>query len=159
MQLNGFNAEEVEPQSDFEVIPAGWYKAMITDSESKETKSGTGEYLQLRFDIIEGEYENRVLFARLNLVNQNQTAVDIAQKQLSSICRAVGVMQPNDSTDLHDFPMMVKVKIRPAKDGYEASNDISAYEAADGSAAPAPSTKKSASAASSGGENKKPWEK
>ena len=149
--LSGFNAAEVEPQGSFEPIPAGWYTAMITDSEFKPTKNGNGEYLQLRLDVIEGEHEGRVLFDRLNLNNPNQTAVEIAQRQLSAICRAVGVMTPQDSNDLHDRPLKVKVSIRPAGNGYEASNEVKAYEAVDGGQ-PAP-------AQSGGGAAKKPWQK
>ena len=149
--LSGFNAAEVEPQGSFEPIPAGWYTAMITDSEFKPTKNGNGEYLQLRLDVIEGEHEGRVLFDRLNLNNPNQTAVEIAQRQLSAICRAVGVMTPQDSNDLHDRPLKVKVSIRPAGNGYEASNEVKAYEAADGG--------QPAAAQSGGGAAKKPWQK
>ena len=149
--LSGFNAEEVEPQGSFDPIPAGWYTCMITESEMKPTKNNTGEYLQLRLDVIEGEHENRVLFDRLNLNNPNQTAVEIAQRQLSAICRAVGVMQPKDSSDLHDKPLRVKVSIRPAGNGYDASNEVKAYEAVqNGGGAAAP--------ASSGGTAKKPWQ-
>ena len=152
--LSGFNAAEVQPQGSFEPIPAGWYKAMITDSEFKPTKNGNGEYLQLRLDVTEGEHEGRVLFDRLNLNNPSQTAVEIAQRQLSAICRAVGVMTPQDSRDLHDRPLRVKVKIRPAGNGYEASNEIAAYEAAEdgGQAAPAQTGANGVAA-------KKPWQR
>ena len=45
--LSGFDANQVEPTGDFEPIPAGKYLAVITDSEMKPTKSGTGSLLQL----------------------------------------------------------------------------------------------------------------
>ena len=77
-----FDATQVEPTSDFEPIPAGKYVAVITDSEVKDTKSGRGSYLQLAFQITEGEYKNRFLWARLNLENPNQTAVKIARAEL-----------------------------------------------------------------------------
>jgi hypothetical protein len=152
-----FNAYEVEPQESFEPIPAGWYKVMITDSEMKDTKNGNGRYLQLRLDVIEGEHENRVLFERLNLENPNQTAVDIAQRTLSAICRAVGVMQPEDSSDLHDRPLMAKVSVRPASGGYEANNDIKAYSAVeDGSSTPKAET--ASKPAAPARKARKPWE-
>ena len=53
--LQGFDANTVEPADDLEPIPAGKYVAVITDSEMKPTKSGIGSYLQLTFTIIEGE--------------------------------------------------------------------------------------------------------
>lgn len=155
--LSGFNAAEVEPQGSFEPIPAGWYTAMITDSEFKATKNGNGEYLQLRLDVIDGEHEGRVLFDRLNLNNPNQTAVEIAQRQLSAICRAVGIMTPSDSSELHDKPLKVKVSIRPAGNGYEASNEVKAYDATDGASAPASGGKSAPTGG--GGSSKKPWQR
>ena len=59
------------PPREFEPIPAGKYLAMITESEMKPTKSGSGSYLQLTFQILEGEYKGRFLWARLNLNNPN----------------------------------------------------------------------------------------
>ena len=39
--LNGFNANEVEPSIDFEPIPVDKYVSVITESEMKPTKSKT----------------------------------------------------------------------------------------------------------------------
>ena len=52
--LGNFNANQVEPTTEFETIPAGRYQAMIVESEMKPTKSGSGSYLQLTFQIVEG---------------------------------------------------------------------------------------------------------
>ena len=128
MELNGFNAADVEPNAPREPIPAGWYKAVITESIEKPTKAQTGSYLQLTLEVIDGDHAGRKLFERLNLNNPNQQAVEIAQRSLSGICRAVGVMTPRRSEDLHDKPLMVKVKVTPPRDGYEAGNEISGYE-------------------------------
>lgn len=125
--LNGFDARTVEPTADFEPIPAGKYLAVITDSEMKPTKSGTGSYLQLTFTILEGEYKNRVLWARLNLNNPNATAVKIARSELSAICRAVGVMQPKDSVELHNLPLLITVKLKKRQDTGELVNEVKGY--------------------------------
>jgi hypothetical protein len=138
MDLHGFDANAIEPQQSLEPIPAGWYRAVITASEEKPTKAQTGSYLQMSVEVIEGQHQGRKVFERLNLNNPNQTAVEIAQRTLSSICRAVGVMTPRNSSDLHDKPFMVKVKVKPAENGYNASNEIVEYAAPDkGGAAPA----------------------
>lgn len=107
--LKGFDANQVEPSTDFDPIPAGKYLAVVTESEMKPNKAGTGHYLQLAFQIIDGPYKNRYLWARLNLDNPNATAVQIARAELSAICRAVGVLAPKDSTDLHDLPLVIHV--------------------------------------------------
>jgi len=129
--LRGFDANEVEPTPSYAPIPAGNYLAVITESEMKPTKSGTGSYLQLTFEIVEGPYQGRRLWARLNLDNPNPTAVQIAKAELASICRAVGVITPNDSIELHDIPLVVHVRCRKRPDTGELTNDIRSYSARD----------------------------
>ena len=133
--LNGFNANQVEPTTEFEAIPAGKYLAMITESEMKPTKSGAGSYLQLTFQILEGPYKGRFLWSRLNLNNANGTAVQIARSELSAICRAVGVMTPNDSVELHNLPLLITVKCKKRDDTGDVTNEIKGFakrEAANG---------------------------
>lgn len=125
--LDGFNANDVEPAADFEPIPAGKYLVVITDSEMKPTKSGSGQYLELTFQVIDGPHKNRKLWSRLNLDNPSAQAVDIARGELSAICRAVGVMQPRDSSELHDRPLLVTVKCRRREDTGDVVNEIKGY--------------------------------
>jgi hypothetical protein len=127
MELHGFNANEIEPIADYEPLPAGWYKAVITESKERANNSKTGSYLQLTLEVIEGEHQGRRLIERLNLENPNATAVNIAQRKLSGICRAVGVFEPETSYDLLDKPLMVKVKVRAGDDEYGPSNNIVEY--------------------------------
>jgi hypothetical protein len=126
--LRGFDANKVEPATAFDPIPAGKYLAMITASQMKTNKAGSGQFLELTFTIIEGEYKNRSLWARLNLSNPNELAMKIAQAELSAICRAVGVMAPNDSVDLHNLPLVIKVRCKKRKDVDEISNEIKGFE-------------------------------
>ena len=129
MQFNGFDANQVDPNVAYEPLPAGWYKAVITTSEEKPTKAQTGSYLQLSLEVIEGPMQGRKLTDRLNLNNPNATATEIAYRTLSAICHAVGIMTPRTSSDLHDKPLMVKVKVKPADGQYSASNEVAGYEA------------------------------
>lgn len=127
-QLN-FDATTVAPDTGFETVPAGWYNVKIDESEMKPTKDGAGNYLQIRFDILDGQYHGRKLFTRLNLKNSNQQTVEIAMRQLSAIAHAVGVLHVQDSSQLHGIPLKVKVKIRKDKTGeYEDQNDITSYK-------------------------------
>jgi len=128
MAIINFNANEVEPSKAFDPIPAGKYIAVITDSEMKETRAGTGRYLQLEFEITDGEYAGRKLWSRLNIENQNAEAVRLARADLSAICRAVNVLTPSDSIDLHNLPLVIKVHCRKDKNTGEITNDIRGYE-------------------------------
>lgn len=129
--LRGFDANKVEPTTAFDPIPAGKYLATITASEMKPNKAGTGQFLELVFTIIEGEFKNRSLWARLNLDNPNELAVKIAQAELSAICRAVGVMAPSDSAELHNLPLVIRVRCKKRKDTDEIVNEISGFEKRD----------------------------
>lgn len=125
--LRGFDANDIEPTSDFEPIPAGKYVAVVTDTEMKPTRAGTGEYLQLTFQVVEGPHKNRLLWARLNLKNPNPTAVQIAKAELSALCRAIGVMAPNDSTELHNLPVIIHVRCKRREDTGELTNEIKGF--------------------------------
>ncbi len=125
--LAGFDAATVDPQQTFDAIPAGKYVAAITDSEMKQTKAGTGSYLELVFEVLEGEHRGRKVWARLNLDNPNETTVQIAKAELSSICRAAGVLTPKDSAELHDIPMVITVKQKVREDNGEPANEVRGF--------------------------------
>lgn len=134
--FSNFDASAIEPSTSYDLLPAGTYTAMITASEMKPTKTG-GERLNLTFQVAEGEHQGRLVWAGLNLKNSNEQAVQIAMRELSAICRAVGVLTPKASSELHDKPLKIKVKVRPAQNGYDASNEVSGYEPLGGGSAPA----------------------
>ncbi len=125
--LSGFDASVVEPTNSFEAIPAGRYLAMITASVEKPTVSGSGSYLELTFDIVDGQYRGRKVWARLNLNNPSDSAVRIARSELSAICRAVGVIRPQDSAELHNLPLAITVVCKKRTDTDEVANEIKGY--------------------------------
>ncbi|MFQ3588542.1 MAG: DUF669 domain-containing protein [Fimbriimonadaceae bacterium] len=157
--LRGFDANAVEPSSDFDPLPAGKYLAVITESEMKPTKSGSGHYLQFTFEVIDGPYKGRYLWARLNLDNPNATAVQIAKAELSAVCRAVGVLAPNDSTDLHDLPLVIHVKCRKRPDTGEVANEIKGYSPKASLAESTAPTRPAAAPAASGKPTTPPWKR
>lgn len=127
-QLN-FDARQVDPQQSFEPIPAGWYNMMIVESEMKPTSNGQGAYLQLSLKVVDGQYAGRQVFDRLNLQNQNPVAAEIAYKRLSAYCHATGVIQVQDSQQLHGIPFKARVTVRTDTTGqYEPSNEIKAVK-------------------------------
>jgi len=126
--LRGFDARTVNPTVGFEPIPAGDYLVVITESEMKQNRNTPGSHLALTFEVIEGEYKGRKLFTNLNLDNPNRQAVKIARAELSAICRAVGVMTPKDSMELHNLPMRVRVGLEKRQDTGELQNRIKKYE-------------------------------
>lgn len=127
-QLN-FDARQVDPQLSFEPIPAGWYNMMIIDSEMKPTSNGQGAYLQLTLKVMDGQYAGRQVFDRLNLQHQNPIVTEIAYRRLSAYCHATGVLQIQDSQQLHGIPLKARVSVRTDSTGqYDPSNEIKAVK-------------------------------
>ena len=62
-----------------------------------------------------------------NLDNPNDLAVKIARAELAAICRSVGVMQPGDSVELHNLPLLVTVKLKKRDDTGEVTNEVKGY--------------------------------
>ena len=135
MATISFNAAEVQPSS-FDAIPAGVYEAVIANSESKPMKSGNGMGFNFEFEIISSDHKGRKVFSWITF--EHRTSPDaqrIGREQLSAICRAVGVTQLNDTTQLHNLPMMITVAI----DKNDPSrNVIKAYKAKGGTGAATP---------------------
>ena len=110
--LRGFDASKVKPFDGFDPIPAGIYRVAIIASEMKATKAGDGRVLELTFEVLDGEHQNSQVRAWLNLENPSEKAVQIGRGQLSAVCRAVNVLTPNDSVELHDIPLWIKVGVK-----------------------------------------------
>jgi hypothetical protein len=156
--LSGFNANEVAPAAPREPVPEGKYVAVIIHSEVKATRTNTGSFLELTFEIIDGPHTGRTLKARLNLDNPNAQAVQIARAELSAVCRAVGVLTPEDSTELHQLPLFILVKVIKRRDNGEPTNEIGGYIKRD---CPQPGTSPTGNGAA-GADNKTatpPWKR
>lgn len=122
-----FNAHAVAPQSRPEAIDDGWYPAAMVASEMKPTQAGDGGYLELVFEIIDGIHKGKKQYARLNIYNQNEQAVQIAVGNLSAICHSVGVYEMQDTQQLHNRPMQIYVvKRRNERDG-GMTNDVKGF--------------------------------
>ena len=134
---NGFNASQVQPQTAFDNLPVGWYVAKIVESEMKPASKPGASYLELVHEIIAPQdYAGRKLWNRLNLVNPNQQAVDIAWQTMSAICHATNVIQAQDTQQLHNIPLEVKVGMSKVTEQYpEPRNEIKGYRAVTGAGA------------------------
>ena len=132
-----FDSSTVAPAEARAVLPPGDYVAQIVRSEMKENSKRTGSFLEIELDIMDGAHAGKKLWDRMNLVNTNQQAADIAARTLSAICHSTGQITVSDSDQLHFKPMLVKVAVRPAgpdKGGVlrEAQNEVKGYSATNG---------------------------
>lgn len=124
----GFNSNEV-PDSKFDAIPKGEYRAVIVDSKMKPTKKPGGQLIELKWQIVEGQFQNRTVFDRVNWKNQNPTAQTIGRQQLKKIAKAVGAPDEfADTSVLHMKPCIIKIDV--GEWNGEPSNEVKGYKAA-----------------------------
>lgn len=112
-----------------EPVPKGDYFAKIVDSDLKTTKAGTGQYVELTWElnghVDTGACKNRKIWQRLNVKNDNPEAERIGRQELNRLVKASGLTEVGDTSELHGRELIVGVKISPPRGQYAASNDIS----------------------------------
>ena len=110
-----FDATKVDPQGDYTPLEPGVYKCMIVESEVKPNSAGTGSVLHLNVEVCEGKGKGFKIRDFINIVHEKTQVQEIGQRQLSSICHAVGKMNVSDSSELHHKPFMVNVDVEPGR--------------------------------------------
>jgi hypothetical protein len=132
MAILNFDSTKVEA-GEFELIPVGEYRAVVTNSEMKTTKDNpNNKYLTLTLEIIDGEFKGRKLFENLNLIRDMTAQNDpktkgLAERRLKQICQAVGKTHIKDSAELHNKPMLVDVVIEAGSGTYKDRNAIKKF--------------------------------
>jgi len=121
------------PVSDksFDPLPEGWYSAKISGAELKNTKAGTGQYINVKYDIIGPTHQGRCVFGMLNISNQNPKAEEIGRQQLGELMRAIGLTRVEDTDQLIGGSCQIKLKISKSE-GYDPRNDVSGFKASAG---------------------------
>lgn len=131
--IGNFDAATVAPATKLTALPTGEYLMAITDSEMKTTRDSNGQFLAMTFTVLQSavpDHINRKVFLNLDLINSDQGKVNSAQRVLSAICHAIGVMKLQDSQQLHGLPMTCSVKYVPAKGEWAERNKIDEYKPA-----------------------------
>jgi hypothetical protein len=133
-----FVAGDMPESRSYDIIPAGWYDATITKADVNPTKNGTGQKIDIRYDITGPTQQGRVMFGSVNIRNQSVKAEEIGRQQLADIMRAIGLERITDSDQLIGAPICIKVKIKEPSEqdkaaGYtEARNEIGGWKTVGG---------------------------
>jgi hypothetical protein len=122
----------------YEALPAGWYTATINGAEIKQTKSGTGRYIAVRYDITGPTHQGRVIFSNLNIENANPKAEEIGRQQLRQLMEAIGLAKLADTDQLIGGQVKIKLKVE-ASEQYGDKNQVAAFATTGKTVAPAPS--------------------
>jgi len=107
--LAGIDLTNVKPSDGYNALALGQYvvriegtaRKAVKDTFDKETglpnpDNGKNHYLQLVLKVYGGPSDGQTEFDNLNIWNINPNYRAMAEKQLVSVMKAIGVDQPND---------------------------------------------------------------
>jgi hypothetical protein len=133
---DGFDCNAPE-NNEAGVIPAGEYHAVLVKFAKRESKKTPGAfYLWMDFQVVSGEFQNRHVSTMVNLWHPFLETVRIAKTQLSSLGRAVGVLNPKDPSEFLGKPLKIKVDLTEGKGDYSQQNVIKSFKPRDAMAPP-----------------------
>lgn len=155
-----FNAEDHDTsQREFGPVE-GDCRLEVIESDVAKTSAGTGTVLKLVIQInAPDQYKGRKIWTNINIENPNATAQEIGQKELASLCRAIGVREVSDSEELHFKEFTAKVGMsKERKDAvtgktYDPRPEIKRYYFPDLNEVPEPKAAATAAAAAPANDN------
>lgn len=156
-----FNTPNEEVGEDFTLLPEGQYRVMVIDSAYKTTKAGTGRYVAVALQILDGVHKSQRLFANFNIENPSEQAQQIGRQQFKRFLLAVGITQSlRSEQEFHKLAanktLWVYVTQRTDDKGTRR-NDVKRYmDAPDGSSQGAGDSSPSATRMAAGGNTRDP---
>lgn len=138
-------------------LPKGEYVACVVKSDFKEAKNfhETGnKFIELEFEVYEGEYQGRRFWKNINLVNASAKAQEIGQREWNTILHACGKLSVSDTEEVHGIPMRVFVGFEK---GNADRNDPKSFKSYNSTPSGPPAGAVQNGGASAGGAKRGPW--
>ena len=102
----------VDTSNNFELIPEGWYQAVITNSDEDSNSKGNGRFIMLEFTIGAGQYSGKTVRTWINYMHDSAKAQEIGLKQLAKLMEVVRVASPlKDTAQLHGKSLEIQISI------------------------------------------------
>lgn len=142
----GLNTQQEKPVTAMEPVPAGDYRAIITETSVAPSGSDPNNTIvKLTFSLCDpGPFQNRkvwanLVFATRNTTQKAQTAVQIGRGRLSAIAKAIygRDVTINDTSELENKPLWIKVGLKRDQNGNPQNDFKGAVEVKPGSVAAA----------------------
>lgn len=130
-----FDPSKIERRpSSFDPLPAGDYPMLISKIEAKKTRDEQSIQAVVELTVTDGQYVGRKVWTRLTMKTvrtdeKGQQSLSIGQRQIAEMMDAVGAVGQS-LAPLIGCDVVVKLKVRPAANGYDASNDVAGYKPA-----------------------------
>ena len=98
-----FDVANEEGTPPISLLPPGKYAAEIEEAYVVATKNGAGQAVNLKWRVVEGEYENRVLFQFVLIQHTSADAQRFGRQKFKDICYACGIADPVDDLEVLRF--------------------------------------------------------
>jgi hypothetical protein len=151
-----FNVDDEEGTPPLTLLPPGKYAAEIVDAYVAPTKNGRGQMVHLRWTIVEGDYENRVIFQAIIIQHADSAdAQKFGRQKFRDVCFSCGITGPVTDLEVLKYKKChIRLGIEKDKQGeYPDKNKVSKvdpYVAPWNGSKPASETLKEASKVSPG---------
>ncbi len=160
----GFDVASTPAATPFEPIKDGWYPMRIARAEKLPSKEeANGEMLKITFEIDENktpQYAGRKVSKWLCNHHQSPQTREIARSQTAAILESIGKKVATSIDDMLGGELQVKLRAKPAQNGFEASNEAVGFRALGATTAVAsPAAKSAAAAPAAGAPKTQPWKR
>lgn len=107
-----FNSAGIEPAVPQQPIPSGEYLVIIEEMELKNYQTtDQGQRVSVKLRVIEGPFTQRIVYANINLYHPNPQTAEIAQREMSALCAAVGRPAFNAPNEIFNIPFVAVVSM------------------------------------------------
>ena len=134
-----FDTATVERRpSSFDPLPPGEYPVTVSKIEAKKTRDEQTIQANVELTVDEGDHKGRKVWTRITLRTirtdeKGRQMADIGKRQSAELADACGVSGMS-LTPCIGAQIVVRLKVRPAANGYDASNDVVAFKPRHGAA-------------------------
>lgn len=122
--------QTAEPSAGFDTMPEHECVAQVIESDKKTTTAGTGKYIALTWEIIEGPYKGRRIWTNFNIKNPSEKAQQIGNAEFAAVRLAMFGSKDKvikDTNELHNLPCRLKIGCRKRKDTGAMENHVKKF--------------------------------
>lgn len=100
------------PSSAYQPLPTCEYTLEIVESEYVPNANGDGMVLNCKTQVMEGKHTGRPFYINYSLEHADPQAQEIGQRDFAALRRATGVLNPQDTEELHFKAFRVKIGVQ-----------------------------------------------
>lgn len=132
--INNVQTQSSEEKKSYEPLSDDSYTVVFNRVGEKSTKAGNGTLIDVSFQVVDGEFKNRLIWDSFLISHPNPKAAGIGLQRLDKMLKSVGVhggfdALGNDSTQLGEFlgkELVIDTAIE-SNPGYKPRNVVKRY--------------------------------